>query len=241
MNNLLAITLCLLGLYQVAASPASDRIAADVAKALAIVNAENGPDRVLEAPPIFTNYGCWCYFTDGLASGHGTAVDELDQLCKLLHGGYQCAQLDNGDSCVPWEIEYSSFFGTTNHYSAAATVFQNLGHVQTSCQNFNPSNSCAAAACMVEGYFVIQFVDLVRQNLISQSNFVDNGFQTDSCRAPGSGNGGTAGPIECCGLYPTRFPYASQAGRKQCCDVAGVTYDSAFNVCCADGSIKASC
>ena len=41
-------------------------------------------------------------------------MNEVDELCRNLHYGYECAKIDDesslisltGDECVPWEKEY---------------------------------------------------------------------------------------------------------------------------------------
>ena len=52
-------------------------------------------------------YGCWCYFYENVGRGKGAAVDEIDEFCKTLHEGYECAIRDSeevGETCVPWEV-----------------------------------------------------------------------------------------------------------------------------------------
>merc|ERR1712079_465815 len=54
-------------------------------------------------------YGCWCYFYDDHGRGKGTPVDAIDEMCKTLHEGYECAMRDaedEGSTCVPWEVDY---------------------------------------------------------------------------------------------------------------------------------------
>ena len=45
----------------------------------------------------------------------------------------------------------------------------------------------------------------------------------------------TAISDDCCGTYPSRYPYDSSI--KMCCDDAGRTFDDAFYECCEDGTI----
>merc|ERR1711884_417708 len=47
-------------------------------------------------------YGCWCYFNDDHGRGKGTPVDAIDEMCKTLHDGYECAMRDaeeEGTTC----------------------------------------------------------------------------------------------------------------------------------------------
>ena len=53
-------------------------------------------------------YGCWCYFGDKHGAGKSQPVNELDEHCKQLHEGYECAMLDDADEdCSPWTVSYS--------------------------------------------------------------------------------------------------------------------------------------
>ena len=54
------------------------------------------------------NYGCWCYFEEQHGQGKGQPVNDVDEYCKQLHQGYDCAKLDSGNTCVPWEANYNS-------------------------------------------------------------------------------------------------------------------------------------
>ena len=45
------------------------------------------------------NYGCWCYFDDEdndgrLDAPRGPPRDYLDDMCRSLHQGYECAMMD---------------------------------------------------------------------------------------------------------------------------------------------------
>merc|ERR1711937_520262 len=59
-------------------------------------------------------YGCWCYFDDEHGRGKGQPQDAIDEMCKVLADGYECAMRDaedEGTTCVPWEVEYVSAIG----------------------------------------------------------------------------------------------------------------------------------
>ena len=60
------------------------------------------------------NYGCWCYFEDADNDGRldvpkGPPRDYLDEMCKMLHQGYECAQMELGESCLPWNQTYNPY------------------------------------------------------------------------------------------------------------------------------------
>lgn len=67
------------------------------------------------------NMGCWCYFGEDHGKGKGPPLDELDEICKTLADGYDCAMIDyendpktghsHNDICIPWEVEYKSALG----------------------------------------------------------------------------------------------------------------------------------
>merc|ERR1719216_585551 len=51
------------------------------------------------------NYGCWCYFDDENNDGRldaprGPPVDYLDEMCRSLHQGYECAIMDLPNGCL---------------------------------------------------------------------------------------------------------------------------------------------
>ena len=48
--------------------------------------------------------------------------------------------------------------------------------------------------------------------------------------------GGALTADACCGAYPARYPYDSQA--RACCGVSGKTFNSLSEECCADGSVE---
>merc|ERR1712146_43960 len=59
-------------------------------------------------------YGCWCYFSEDFGRGKGQPVGSIDEMCKVLAGGYECAMRDaedEGTTCVPWEVTYVSAVG----------------------------------------------------------------------------------------------------------------------------------
>merc|ERR1711887_431000 len=57
-------------------------------------------------------YGCWCYFDDDVGNGRGDPVDLVDQECRNLHRGYECAIADI-PGCTPWQVTYFPVSGTT--------------------------------------------------------------------------------------------------------------------------------
>lgn len=179
-------------------------------------------------------YGCWCYFDDAHGSGRGTPQNRVDEFCKGLHDGYSCVIVDDkNDECGnPWEIVYESATGfggqpggnTDDDFRAA---------LKRRCINANRgSNKCKWRTCVVEGNFIISFFEAFLDSVgfdpslkHSLNNF-DPKLECSSLPNPGPSHSRTR---ECCGSYPTRFPYFT-AGDKKCC--GGVTYNSNVNECC---------
>lgn len=175
-------------------------------------------------------YGCWCYFDDDHGRGKSHPIDGIDELCKILHDGYECAMRDaedEGTTCIPWEVDYNSAVGGDADAELAEKCFA-----------ANPTNSCAARACTIEGTFVEDLLAyFINGGVISNSLKHANGFDTTTdCPVK---KGGSSGEKKCCGNYPERFPFRTLGGDRGCCN------NRTFNVlslkCCDDGSIKFNC
>merc|ERR1712226_1725663 len=96
-------------------------------------------------------YGCWCYFGDDHGRGKGQPQDAIDEMCKVLADGYECAMRDaedEGTTCVPWEVEYVSAIGGSG-----------VG-IGQECAAANEGNNCAARACAIEGSFIANLLDV---------------------------------------------------------------------------------
>merc|ERR1711865_1079668 len=179
-------------------------------------------------------YGCWCYFYDNVGRGKGTPVDEIDGFCKTLADGYQCAIIDGeseGNSCVPWEVNYSPGAGQGPDRFA-------------SCQTNNPADNCAARACSVEGIFVDNlFAFLISGTPIAYDTYGHNDSDFDPATDAGcpvkTGIKGVSGEKSCCGGYPNRFPFKTLDGDRACC--GSRTYNTQLLNCCANGQVKANC
>lgn len=174
----------------------------------------------------FDGYGCWCFLSPPEAghNHHGTPRDELDVLCKALIDGYQCAVIDHQDDvdeCYPWNVTYT----------AISTQFSGLA-LTARCDFFNQgaSNSCARAACAVEGHFVNGVISLLQTGRFWDDNLVHtNGFDPEiECLKndiiPGRGI------RKCCGRNPFRIPFSTRDGAKDCC--IGNIYDTSVKDCC---------
>merc|ERR1712173_314058 len=66
-----------------------------------------GNGAVIAPIAMINGYGCWCYFTK--VAGKGSPQNEIDDLCRTLQNGYDCAILDGreeNEECVPWDKQY---------------------------------------------------------------------------------------------------------------------------------------
>lgn len=179
-----------------------------------------------------SEYGCWCYFGDDHGRGKGTPVDPIDEVCKILHDGYECAMRDaedEGTTCVPWEVDYDSGVGGTGI------------SIAEECAQLNNGNNCAIRACTIEGSFVANLLDIfVGGASINNNNKHSNGFdQANVCAT--KKNGGGPSNKSCCGNYPDRFPYKTVGGDRKCCGTR--TYNSLTLKCCdsASSTVKFNC
>ena len=177
-------------------------------------------------------YGCWCYFGDDHGRGKGQPQDAIDEMCKVLHDGYECAMRDaeeEGTTCVPWEVAYTSALGGSG-----------VG-IGQECAAANEGNNCAARACAIEGSFIANLLDVFMSgNGINNDMKHENGFdQATVCATKKNGGGPTN--KQCCGNYPDRFPFKTVGGDRKCCGTR--TFNALTLKCCdADSStVKFNC
>jgi len=177
-------------------------------------------------------YGCWCFFDEDHGRGKAQPVDSIDEICKILHDGYECAMRDaeaEGDTCVPWEVNYASAVG-----GGGLSIAEE-------CQSLNAGNNCAIRACTVEGTFVANIVGaFIGGAQINQSYKQSNGFDFANVCVTKKNGGGPANK-ECCGNYPERFPYKTVGGDRKCC--GSRTYNSLTLKCCDSdtSTVKFNC
>jgi hypothetical protein len=178
-------------------------------------------------------YGCWCYFYEDHGRGKGQPVDAIDEMCKILSDGYECAMRDaedEGTTCVPWEVTYTSALGGSGL------------SVAEECAQVNSGNNCAIRACTVEGSFVGNLLDAFIGGgaQINNDNRHSNGFDV-ATGCPVKKNGGGPSNKACCGNYPDRFPFKTIGGDRQCC--GSRTYNALTLKCCDSDSstVKFNC
>merc|ERR1712046_221378 len=160
-----------------------------------------------------SQYGCWCYF-GSMAPGYGRGkpVDELDQYCKDLHQGYECAVLDSeneGDfSCVSHDMTYN----------LVTSLEKTDEEIYLECLGANGGvENCAVRTCATETRFVKYVADYANvkdPNMVayhvSEGNF---DYNKDCPSVPG-----VASNRQCCGDWSVRrFPYRALNGERSCC------------------------
>lgn len=193
-----------------------------------------------EAVKSMNQMGCWCYFGEDHGKGKGPPLDELDEICKTLADGYDCAMIDyitdqengvrratNYDECIPWEVEYKSALGG------------HLNQLVDQCYKIN-KDLCAARACIVEGHFVSTLTFyFISGGAVKLENKHANGFDPKEMCLGKVGNGESE--KSCCGEYPKRFPFKTMEGERGCCGTR--TYNTFALECCdsEDSSVKSSC
>jgi len=218
-----------------AALAAADKAAIDNAINSAVANStlRAFSGQIAATLPQLDEYGCWCYFYDNVGRGKGSPVDEVDGFCKVLGEGYECAIRDSdaaNEDCVPWEVPYQAGTGSGRA-------------LYDSCVQINGGQNCAARACAVELNFVENMIALLFSG--SQIDYPTyshrNGFDpaTDAGCPVKPGKKGSSGAKDCCGAYPSRFPYKTLDGERGCCGAR--TYSTAFLNCCSPGKVKANC
>jgi len=207
------------------------------------------------------NYGCWCRFEGQHGTGTGAPVNDMDEVCKVLHQGYDCMKMDD-DQCDP--------FGQT--YRSVVHTAESMETMVLDCASKNPSgDECNHRACAIESWFVLEILRLYfKEKYAFDAAFMESsGWDGSEC--PGSAVGTTIAPIapsagngngngqgsnvqrpnvgdkgdlftyngvekQCCGDYPIRFPYNHLRGERECC--GGRTYNPFLFTCC-DGTISA--
>lgn len=200
-----------------------------------------GIGQVTTSLSAINGYGCWCYFADEHGKGKGTPVNRMDEICKVLHDGYECAILDGADEseeCEPWTVDYtgSTLLGSTDQ------------EVVIECERENTDN-CAVRACVVENNFILAvFAEFFAGTVFDPSFKHEYGFNpVTECPAHPGNNGNAGGDGNdyikekaCCGSYPVRYPFFHINNHRACCGEK--TYSTTTYQCCEpDNEIRYSC
>jgi len=174
-------------------------------------------------------YGCWCYIGSDYKKGKSMPKDELDQFCKVLHDGYECAAIEI-DGCRAYDTDYQAVFSDD---------------IVNECETQNAgADECAIAACKVESFFVHNVFNAFFAGFqIDESMQHTNGFDTSvECPKmganpnPGQGgpNNGGGAPRQCCGSFPEVEIY--KPNKHDCCNNVNV-FNPSMMTCCDDGRV----
>lgn len=209
------------------------------------LQASNAVGTVAGFNGIAGGYGCWCYFGDKHLErkAKGQPLDDLDSMCHTLSRGYECATIDL-NSCTPWDTDYL-------HADDIDAIGNFPADIATMCEVENGNaDSCEYMACTVEQWWMKQVKihpngGATLANLIDAANkHNDAGWEARRealCVGPSVGSDRQ---LECCGVYPERYPFNSLAPNKRCCEdatgaspVQTMVYNTAYEQCCTDGAV----
>lgn len=174
-------------------------------------------------------YGCWCiaHGENPMLAKRGLPADPIDSVCKDHANCYECARMDYGHKCDPTQVGYE-VVGNRDLVTGERFLTCSNSDDQTN-EGICAHNLCLCDKMLAEG-LVKTFDQWDEQYHISSSGFDGRA----SCELPE--------PIhdwgeldQCCGEYPTRAPYRSDNGNRQCC--VDKTYHTYYLECC-DGDVK---
>merc|ERR1711981_622528 len=172
-------------------------------------------------------YGCWCYLDDSWDTAKGPVQDGIDQECKNLVMNYRCLvvdALDRGETCDPQNqdyIEYNLFGGSEDF----------IGECTSNGNEAADNSQCRMDLCIADGEFTLNLFALMFQSggiAASQPPYDPTMTHAANSENPGDFDpavecltnglqGAGRSEKECCGAYPTRFPFKTFDGDKACC------------------------
>ena len=173
------------------------------------------------------NYGCHCFPNNArIVGGAGPAMDERDQLCRVLSRCHKCIEQDHGVSS--FDAEWDANIGRYRWEEAAdgsIDCSQNNEQYKKDLCECDSAFAEALGAMWDDSSFDFSLWDNKNNNLFnfdSENTCVGVGNSADSC----------------CGTYPNRYPFNSND--RTCCAASstGKTYNAAMEDCCPDGSIS---
>ena len=216
-----------------------------------LVRSENVPDDDRAIIELFTisavaNYGCWCRFAD-YKPYRGPAQDSVDLICKEFYQNYDCMAFDFNSTCNAFEVNYNDAI------TQITDPFNTATDLVSACNTENPTDNCAATACAVDSHFIRGIFNFMRDSTLNMTLSGFYGFDGSACvlRAvvnsldssttmppapfatqPTQANPTVAGVVnlDCCGDYPSRYPYKPNGGQKDCC--GQTTYNTGLLECC---------
>lgn len=167
-------------------------------------------------------YGCWCNFGASLMEGRGQPANTFDSICRDFQLCLRCARFDGkneGYECDPVTQEYN-MQGGPDFNSRCSGADNNL---------------CATHVCTCEQTLLAELLEIVfefpRVTEYEPEFLHANGYDpSGDCPAidrPDS-------DMDCCGLYPKRFPYGPSNPMKDCCEDQTI-FNPFTHDCCNNG------
>jgi len=189
------------------------------------------------------NYGCYCNLLPNRFQGKGNPVDNLDLFCQQYQRCSKCnvfdnlgVSNDNGSMCSVETAKYEiSFNAEIQRLDCSSTgTFDVCGANQCQCDEELAFQLAAHAQVFVQEHAVAEGFNFADKCLASSNGGGnDNGSGNGNANPPSNG----PGPMQCCGEYPRRFPFHPHDGARECCDPAGIVFNSSTHKCCSNGSL----
>jgi len=213
------------------------------------------------------NYGCWCRFEEMHGTGMGAPVNKMDEVCRTLHHGYTCMQHDDGE-CAPFGQKYRSVVHSAeskdtmvidcasknptgdecNHRACAVEswfVLEILRLYFKEKYAFDPAfmastgwdaSECPGSAASTAAPYTAPFAPAGGNGNGNGSNKPSGSADTDDEDEVVQYSGYER---QCCGDYPTRFPFNALNGGRSCCK--DVTYNPFMMTCCDSNVVVGEC
>jgi len=176
------------------------------------------------------HYGCWCNFGNDLLEGNGMPMNKHDELCQNMQLCLRCAKMDAEDdgtyTCDPKNDRFNAAFRFGR---------KKLG---SDCKKRNSGDTCGVHLCMCEMTLIADLIALIWEGYTYDPQYLHKKMGGTFSPSKYCLTSTATGPTtkECCGSYPTRFPY-SVGGTTECCNNNGYLYNSISEHCCSD-SVK---
>lgn len=172
------------------------------------------------------NYGCHCFPNNmRVAGGAGPALDDRDQLCRVLSRCHRCIEKDYGVSS--FSSEWDQNIGKYR--------WELLGDNSIDCSGNN--DQFKQDLCKCDAEFAMNLGAMWSDASFDFTMWGNKNNQLYTLDYDTTCTGGGTQADSCCGSYPKRFPYDSAV--RTCCatNPNGKTFNSATEACCDDGSI----
>lgn len=225
---------------------AMDRSSWQVRSMLHTIVCQNDPNCAFEKTDFFralNNYGCNCFSKNSPSpldpsmiwthmSHVGPAVNEIDQACIDVHNAYLCMFMDSEEGILKQGRTTASdgskiegcYEGMPFTYHVGSDGNIVCGPANNPEYARNKWNGCRQAACEIERHFAYTVVNELADPLAFKNEAnADNLYfwnpirKSNMCR--GDGLSMKRNKDQCCGEFPTRYPFASDT--FECCGSSG--------------------